>query len=638
MKVLLAILIFSGVVVFLLIRSRQDFGDEWVDVEPGEVSAGGQSSSEHQEANGDHSGESTRQDNSGQSETGRELISNGVFAVTGEDLPKHFREFDGKYTVETKHVINLAATKFGSESQLSELHVGNARVLGAAKQGGEDWHRERSSSLGGSDAAVVLGQEQYETRRELWKQKMGALKSSGEAQHTASNESVPIRFGRKFETLIIEYLKRLGEDDNRFGLFQDLRTCSHQLAHPKHDHMTGHVDGLLEYDGWIYAGVEIKTTGNYRLGSGSGVRPEHLAQVIHYQAITQLPRWFVVYFAPASRRREILERDGDLDFESIIEAGRLYVVEVDAHTSTISKLEEMESRFWNCVLEGHPPDSLPRSAFGGSHYRMHQEWEQIGEAYAELVRTEHNHVKPVTHHTGWEVRGPPAEIEADSSISGAVEPFINLLSVNPEVVLARSEQEEEWFEISVGLQDISGANLENREFEIELQIETPTGAEDEKKLEWDRTRFPNAEGNEVFFPNQPGGVELEPATELPEGRYNLAVVVETGEYRCKRTRRITVAAPMTGVGKELDLQPDFITRGPNRGWSAFLLANEERVFVKRGSETCRLRGNRKILDFVRDGAKPASFDLGDDQVLAVFDDETDLIGALKGYRSHAERD
>lgn len=176
---------------------------------------------------------------------------------------------------------------------------------------------QRRHSLGGSDAAAVLGVSPYRTPLDLYREKVGEL----EPDNLDGVEVV--RWGDLFEDVVArEYAERAG---------LTLHRVNQTLVHPDHPWMTAHLDrrvvGVNEL-------AEIKTT---RYLHDDRPRADHITQCLHYMAVGGYDRAHLVYLIGGQRLvAHVIERDSE----------------------AVAGLVAMEAEFWARVQRRDPPPPL----------------------------------------------------------------------------------------------------------------------------------------------------------------------------------------------------------------------------------------------------------------------------------------
>jgi putative phage-type endonuclease len=201
-------------------------------------------------------------------------------------------------------------------------------VTGPGKEGfmtDEQFHKERQTGIGGSDAAVVvLGENYGKTTYDLWLEKTGQI--------TPTDESNPdMRRGKRQEPIAAQlYEEQTG---------QKLRRVNTLLRHKDYPFMIAHIDReILGKD----AVLEIKcprmpTFRKYKLG---GIPEDIQIQGQHYLAV---------------------KRKGLIVFAIFCaEVDELMVVPIEKDNELIEYITGKEQNFWNYVTTSSPPPlSIP---------------------------------------------------------------------------------------------------------------------------------------------------------------------------------------------------------------------------------------------------------------------------------------
>jgi putative phage-type endonuclease len=209
---------------------------------------------------------------------------------------------------------------------------------------------DRSTFLGGSDAAAILGVSPYKTPVELWMQKTG---------RAPKEEIDPVRQkifdrGHKLEPFIREMVIDKLRD---LGMQVDLVACNERYVDPEHPFMSCEIDFELRLSGVIEIGGDLiqfdnelvnadakSVTGFARKKWGDenteDVPIEYAAQFMHGLMVTPGARRFCLVAA--------LRSFDDVD---------IYWTRRD--DEVIEALRAKEVLFWNGhVLTGVPPDTL----------------------------------------------------------------------------------------------------------------------------------------------------------------------------------------------------------------------------------------------------------------------------------------
>lgn len=184
----------------------------------------------------------------------------------------------------------------------------------------QDFTRERTKYLGGSDIGAILGFSKYRTALDVWLEKTGRVVNSV--------DNLPVRFGTFAESFVAsEYGAQTG-----FYLVHS----ETGIAHPQYPFMVGHIDRYVfdsienanEFDGEIFHGdgscaathlLECKTVSPFNqsdwgdLGTDE-VPMSYLVQCLWYLAITNLERCDVaVLFGNSDFRIYEVYRDQELE-------------------------------------------------------------------------------------------------------------------------------------------------------------------------------------------------------------------------------------------------------------------------------------------------------------------------------------
>lgn len=184
----------------------------------------------------------------------------------------------------------------------------------------EEFLSARTTGIGGSDAAAILGLSKWKTPLAVWQEKRGEV--------APQDDNEAMLWGRVLEPVIRQqYAERTG---------RTVRIPDTLIRHGSRDWMIANLDGMTD-DGRV---VEIKTS---RVAAGWGepgtdeVPQEYLLQVQHYMAVTG--------FAVA----DIAVLIGGSDF-------RLYEIPADRELQEL--LIHEEGVFWQLVQGATPPEPM----------------------------------------------------------------------------------------------------------------------------------------------------------------------------------------------------------------------------------------------------------------------------------------
>ncbi len=209
----------------------------------------------------------------------------------------------------------------------------------------EDWLEARKLSIGGSDAAVIMGLSSYKTIQQLYFEKTGepqpCLKKTSEAKPEDFKNSTQIQYGKDAEENIRE-LFRLDYPD------YVVEHHEHRIYYSdKHSFLSASLDGEV-YTGTNLKGIlEIKTA-----EINSSLHHEQWKNKIPNTYYCQILHYLNVTGADFAHLRALLK----LKYYSnpkteIIDV----VIERKDVEADIKLLEDEELRFWECVINRKPP-------------------------------------------------------------------------------------------------------------------------------------------------------------------------------------------------------------------------------------------------------------------------------------------
>jgi len=184
----------------------------------------------------------------------------------------------------------------------------------------EEWLEYRRLGIGGSDASVVCGINQYKSPVELYMDKIG-MSFNDEAGEAAY-------WGTRLESLVRD------EFTLRTGI--EVTPVNQILQSEAFPYMLANLDGMVEHPEYGPCIFEAKTTGAYLSGKwdGDSIPDEYLLQVQHYMAVTGYRGAYVaVLIGGNTFKWKFIERDEEI----------------------ISFLIQLEGDFWGHVQSGVPP-------------------------------------------------------------------------------------------------------------------------------------------------------------------------------------------------------------------------------------------------------------------------------------------
>ena len=181
----------------------------------------------------------------------------------------------------------------------------------------EDWLKIRKGSIGGSDAAAIVGLNDYSSAYSVWAEKSELLPEKED------NESM--RQGRDLEEYVAQrFAEKTGKKVRRCNaiIYNDL----YPFAHANIDR------DIVGED----AGLECKTASALSLSrfKGGEYPSSYYVQCQHYLAITGKQKWYLAVL--------VLGKD-------------FLVFEIERDEAEIAALMEAERRLWECVKSGENP-------------------------------------------------------------------------------------------------------------------------------------------------------------------------------------------------------------------------------------------------------------------------------------------
>lgn len=187
----------------------------------------------------------------------------------------------------------------------------------------DEWLQERRKSLGGSDAAAIIGANKFTSPYMVWVDKMGELPDK------EPNEAM--RQGTDLEDYVA---KRFCQETGK-----RVRRRNEIIRNPKYPYAHANVDR------WIIgenAGLECKTTSQLNLKNfDDGMFPDnYYFQCLHYMAVTGADKYYLAVLVYSK------------DF---------LIFEIERNQELIDQLMENEKEFWEYVENQTPPpvDGLP---------------------------------------------------------------------------------------------------------------------------------------------------------------------------------------------------------------------------------------------------------------------------------------
>lgn len=184
----------------------------------------------------------------------------------------------------------------------------------------EMWLRKRRGSIGGSDAAAVLGLDSYKSPYALWCEKTGRVTPEDISDREA------VRLGLDLEHYVA---RRWMEQTGR-----KVRRDNHIIYNSQYPFAHANIDRSVVGES---AGLECKTTSSFDVLAAcrEGKYPERwYTQMLHYMMVTGAEKWYL----------------------GVLVLGRgFYAFEVERREDEIEALAKAEEAFWKHVTDNEAP-------------------------------------------------------------------------------------------------------------------------------------------------------------------------------------------------------------------------------------------------------------------------------------------
>lgn len=190
----------------------------------------------------------------------------------------------------------------------------------------EDWRKLRHKSIGGSDAATIVGLNNYATPYSLWVEKTGDLPEE------RTNEAM--REGHDFEDYVASrFCEETGKEVER--LDATIKNDAYPFAH-------ANIDRKIVGEN---AGLECKTTSrlNWNKYEDGEFPDNYYVQCLHYMAVGGFDKYYLAVL--------------------VFQEG-LHVFEIERDEEVIGDLMKAEGDFWKMVEDKTPPDVDGEKATG----------------------------------------------------------------------------------------------------------------------------------------------------------------------------------------------------------------------------------------------------------------------------------
>lgn len=194
------------------------------------------------------------------------------------------------------------------------------RKIPTANMSKEEWTKLRSSTIGGSDAAAILGLNPNKSPYALWAEKTGKVIPEDISQKEA------VRLGTDLEDYVAHrFMEATGKKVRRvnYTVFRD----DMPYAHANYDRLVVGED----------AGLEIKTTNalNLKKFKNGEFPANYYCQCVHYMMVSGLKRWYLAVLVLG------------IEFKVFV---------IDRDEAEIEALRMAEENFWYQVQNDLPPE------------------------------------------------------------------------------------------------------------------------------------------------------------------------------------------------------------------------------------------------------------------------------------------
>jgi len=181
----------------------------------------------------------------------------------------------------------------------------------------EEWLELRRGSVGGSDAAGIVGLSKWAGAYSIWADKMGLLP---EREQTEA-----MRQGTDLE----EYVARRWKEESG----KKVRSVRAVLMNPEYPFAHANIDRYVVGED---SGLECKTTSmlNLKTFEQGDYPAQYYCQCVHYMAVTGAKRWYLAVL--------VLGKD-------------FFMFTIERDENEIKALMKREREFWRYVESGEPP-------------------------------------------------------------------------------------------------------------------------------------------------------------------------------------------------------------------------------------------------------------------------------------------
>ena len=208
----------------------------------------------------------------------------------------------------------------------------------------DEWLKQRSKGLGGSDAGAVMGLNPYKSAYTLWAEKTGLVSS-----YVPENEA--IRLGNDLEDYVA---KRFAERENK-----RIKRSSYCYQSKQFPFMRANVDRLIVGEN---SALECKTANPFKDGDYSSniIPPSYYCQCLHYMVVCGFDRMYLAV---------LVFQKGFYTY--VIDRGN------EAVEADIQALIQAEKDFWAHVVNGEAPTVDGSESTSNTLKQLHQSDESV---------------------------------------------------------------------------------------------------------------------------------------------------------------------------------------------------------------------------------------------------------------------
>lgn len=209
----------------------------------------------------------------------------------------------------------------------------------------DEWHELRRKGLGGSDAGVIAGVNDYKNIYQLWEEKTGRVENNFKSELAQR--------GNDLEPYIREMYKKDHPD-------KEILEVDKMYVHPEYDFIRANLDGEIKFEGKTGI-LEIKTTTINKKEKFydnwlNSIPESYKYQILHYFLVTGYE--FAVLVADI--RLKCFENLTPFDLEKRM---MTKTINREDWKDEINDLLKKEIEFWECVKNDTPPHFIKK--YGG---------------------------------------------------------------------------------------------------------------------------------------------------------------------------------------------------------------------------------------------------------------------------------